>query len=452
MIAARSCSLAPLAWGAGSCSLFALLALLAGCGGGPRARVVSAADALDVAGALDAYEDYAAIEGSDVHLLSRVAGALLLVEACGADPERASLAARELAQGGLAGRPLLAEVVHRDCAGGFDAAVLLARRGDEDARRLLRGMADRPEPAVRAAVVIALSPELDRDMLLQWARDPEDDVRAAASERLGALGPSDVDALAVLVDNARDPSERVRSHAVRALGSFEAAAFEPLRERFSDPESSVRMAAVEALVRADRAGARQTLLDLLATPPSAEGIEAARALVSLIRPDEAPTDDDRVASLSYLDAVLGHSSPSLRAQASVVLAGLPGRDELGPRLEAVLAHETDPTAKLSMARALLRRESDTGRIAALAALRELSSLAGMAGVQSAAVLAEEGDGPGLETLRAIAVSGASDTALRVVALHALGRLVPEELEPVLHDEDPAARMAAASAILSGSGT
>lgn len=424
--------------------------VLVGCGGGPRGRVVAAADARDVDAALQAYDDYAASDGDDIHLLSRIASVILLEAACGSDPELASLAVRELSQTGLLGQPVLAEVVHRDCTAAFEATVLGARRGDVDALRLLRGHADDPTPSVRAAVVIALAPELDREILLRWARDDDDGVRAAASERLGALGPSDEAALAILTLNARvDASARVRAKAVRALGSYGAAAFEPLRERLSDPEGTVRMAAVEALVRTDRAQARGTLLDLLATPPSPESIEAARVLLSSVGAETAPSEADRAASLAYLRRALTASEAPLRAQAAVVLVGMPGADTLGEALADALRAESDPTASLSMARALIRRDAE----AALARerLRALLMLGGMSGTQAAAVLAENDDVVGLETLRSVAIGGASDTSLRVVALHALGRLHPHELAPVLRDGDPAARLAAASAILAASG-
>lgn len=427
--------------------LFCLACALLGCASGPRARVVSAASEARIDDAILAYQDFAAREGDDPSLLAEVAGAVLLSAGCGEDPELASIAARELMQAGLPGRAFLSEIIHRDCLGSFDATVLLARRGDPDARRLLRGMADNPSPAVRAAVVIALDPERDRAMLLGWAIDPDEDVRAAASERLGALGPSDVDALSVLTTAARnDASARVRSHAVRALGSYEAAAFEALRERLSDPESSVRMAAVEALVRADRDRARGTLLDLLATPPSAEGIEAARVLMSQVGgPSEAPSDDDRIASLAYLRASLAAPTASLRAQAAVVLVGLPGRDDLSEVLRAALASEADPTARLSMARALLRREA--AATDARAALLELLPGGEMTGLQAAVVLAEEGVEAGLEIVRSVALGDASATHLRVIAVHALGREHPGELSPAFSDPDPAVRLAAAGAVL-----
>jgi HEAT repeat protein len=426
--------------------LVALVAF-AGCASGPRARVVSAASEARIDDAIRAYEDFAAREGEDLGLFAEVAGAVLLSAGCGDDPALASMAARELMQAGLSGRPLLAEIIHRDCLGSFDATVLLARRGDPDARRLLRGMADNPSPEVRAAAVIALDPEPDRAMLLAWATDPDEGVRAAANERLGALGPSDADAFSLLTQTARnDASPRVRAHAVRALGSYEGAAFPALRERLSDPESSVRMAAVEALVRADRDRARGTLLDLLATPPSAESIEAARVLISLVGgPSEAPSEDDRTASLAYLRASLAAATASLRAQAAVVLVGLPGRDDLSEVLRSALGRETDPTARLSMARALLRREN--AATDARAALLELMPGGEMTGLQAAVVLSEEGVEAGLEIVRSVALGDASPPNLRVIAVHALGRARPGELLPAFSDPDPSVRLAAAGAVL-----
>lgn len=424
--------------------LAAILAvsLALSCASGPRARVVTATDEGRLDAALAAYEDLAASDGDDVGLLAELTAAMLEEAACDADPEVAALAVRELAASGTAGRRRLADVARRSCTGSFDATVYLARRGDEASRRYLRGLSDSTEPRVRTAVVIALSPEEDRALLLAWAQDEDDAVRAASAERLGALGPDDGEALALLTELVRsDGNAPVRARAARALGSYDAAAFEPLRERLSDPEGSVRMSAIEALARADRERARGTLLDLLQAGVNADTLEAARVLASV--PTETAGASDRAAAMAHLFSGLAAPTPELRAQAAVALVGTPGEDDALEPLRAALAREADGTAMLSIGRALLRRQEREP--AALAALRQLVGAAGMTAVQAAVELSEEDDVVGLETLRAMA-HGGSEPSVRAVAIHALGRRHPAELVALLHDEDVAVRLAAAGAI------
>jgi HEAT repeat protein len=421
----------------------AAIALLAACGG-PRARLDRALHEGRTSEALAAYRTLAAADGDDLDLLASVARALLVEAAC--DAASSEAAVRELAAGGARGRAALDEVAGAGCAGSFAATVALARRGDEAALRYLRGRADDADAAVRAAAVIALSPSEDRAVLLRWAEAPEEAVRAAALERLGALGPDDPEALALLSAQARGaPSAALRARAVRALGSFGASAMEPLRARLSDPEASVRLAALGALARADREGARSTLLALLAAPTGAGSIEAARLLGTLIGGGEAPTEADRAAALGHLGAALGHADPQLRAQAAVALTGMPGEDGLTPALLDALAREADPTAALALARALLRR--DERAAPALAALRGLLGAAGMTGVQAAAELAAREQAAGLEACRAFALGGLGEAGARAVAIDALGARHPGELVPLLSEADPAVRLPAAGAIL-----
>jgi HEAT repeat protein len=432
--------------GARVCIVGAFSILAVACASGPRARVATATREGRLEDALSAYEDLAALEGDDVGLLVELAMTMLSRSACADDEAEAQLAVRELAGTGTPGRERLSEVARRGCTGSFDATVLLARRGDPTSRSYLRGLADSPEPRVRTAVVIALSPPEDRELMLRWAGDEDDAVRAAAAERLGALGPDDADALALLTELVRsDGNAPVRARAARALGSFEAAAFEPLRDRLSDPEGSVRMAAIEALVRADRARARGTLLDLLATPTSSDTIEAARILTTLVGgPSEAPSDDDRTAALAHLRAALSSSEPTLRAQTAVALVGIPGEDDLLPALVQALSVEHDPTASLSLGRAILRRDEHDAT--AVQALRGLLGAEGMTAVQAAVELAVRGDVTGLEAIRAFAHGGTTDVGVRSVAMHALGRRNATELFPLLRDAEATVRLAAAGAI------
>ena len=199
-------------------------------------------------------------------------------------------------------------------------------------------MADDRRADVRAASTLALDPHEDRAQLVALALETNEHVRAAASLRLGALGPDDEAARLLLEERARvDPDAGVRAAAVRALGSYGPAAIPGLRDRLSDPEPSVRMMAITSLVRADRVLARDTIAAMLATPPAMDSIEAARALATTVgRPDEAPSTEDRVTALAYLRQALAAPDPALRAQAAVALVGVPGRDDLEPALTRAL--------------------------------------------------------------------------------------------------------------------
>lgn len=419
----------------------------AGCGG-PRARIVEATERGDVEAALARYDELAAHDGGDLELLHVIALRLLSDAAASDDPDVRADAIRELS---LAGVPALSTLERLSTAGGASATaalLALARRGHPGALRLLRGMVDDERPDVRAACTLALDPDADRTLLFALALEPSERVRAAATLRLGALGPSDVEARLLLEERARvDPDAGVRAAAVRALGSYASAAIASLRDRLSDPEPSVRLASIEALVRADRAGARNTIAAMLATPPAMESIEAARILASSVGlPDAPPSAEDRSSALAYLRQALLAPDPALRAQAAIALVGVPGRDDLAAPLEGALARETDESAAFSMARALLRRAS-----AATSALERLRALAtaegGRLGLEAAVVLAEEGDETGIGVVRRVASDSAPErrrTAVRALAREARR---PFEVRPALADSDLRVRVAAAGGIV-----
>ncbi len=422
--------------------LLVSLALVA-CGGGPRAQVQSAVDVGDVPTALTAYERFRVSDGDDPALLARIAELMLYVEGSGDDADRQSAAIHELSLAGTAGRETLGRLAD---AGKVPALVALARTGDESARRTLRGMADSTDAFVRAASLLGASVEQDRELLLAYAVEPSSRVRQAAVSRLGDLAP-DSDVRLLLEDRARiDPDAGVRSAAVRALGSFGVAAIELLRERLSDPVGSVRTAAVEAILRADREQARAIFAALLEAPPSVQGIEAARLLATPIDRNDPPTDADAVAGRTFLLGALAAADANLRGQAAVALSSLPGRAESGVALEQALAREPDATVRFSIARALMRLPGSEQ--AALAALRAL--LLGdptMAGLQAAALLAESRDSDAIARLDRALIE--PDPSFRRVAARALARdaMLPGHVAGALSDVDPGVRIAAAGSIL-----
>ena len=416
---------------------------LSACGGGPRAQVQSAVDSGDVSHALHAYERFRTSDGDDVELLARVAELLLFSEARGDDASRRSAAIHELSLAGTAGRPTLDRLA---TAGSVPALTALARVGDETARRVLRGMSDSSDPEVRAASLLGASIDHDRALLLASAVESSSRVRETAVSRLGELAP-DSDIRALLEDRARvDPEPGVRSAAVRALGAFGVAALELLRERLSDSVASVRTASVEAILRADRGQARAIFAALLETPPSAQGIEAARLLATPVDRDDPPTDADSQAARVYLLGCLSAADGILRGQAAVAVLSLPGEEESAAALRQALARETDSSVRLSIARAMLRLSGTASE--ATTALRTLvASDLGMAGLQAAALLAESHDADAIARLDAALIE--PDTSLRRVAARALARdaMLPGHVTNALSDADAEVRIAAAGGIL-----
>lgn len=421
-------------------SIAGLCPILGGCGAGTRGVVMSAIERDDVEGALLAYERLRATDGPDSSVLARIAERVLRSEAASAPA-----AIAELAMAGTAGEPALRELAREQGPGALLALEVLARRSDESARRHLRGLADSSDPEERAASVMGMMIDGDRDALLDAITWPIVKARQHAAALLGGLAP-DGEVRDVLVEVSRsDPDASVRAAAVRALGSYGGLAFDALRERLSDAAGTVRMAAVEALIRADSERARAALGTLFETPTSVQGIEAARLLVG---PSGDPRTLDEGAQ-SYLRQALVARDPTLRAQAGVALSSAPSARELAPALREALMRESDPTATLVIARAILRVEN--ADVAARQALHQLiESDTSMNGLQAAIALVEVGDHDAIAALRIFV--GAQDSMLRRTAARALARDAsrPDEVRSLLIDPDASVRISAAGGILAAS--
>lgn len=418
-----------------------LAAAIAGCGSGPRAAVASALERRDLEEAIAAYERLRRSDGPDLPLLAMIAALLLEREARGAEAIERRAALHELASAGTLGESILHELVRANGAVRVLALEALARRGDERARIELRSLVDDPDADARAAAVLSFDAGEDRALLLEAIASPNARTRENAAERLGGAAPES-EARFALENAARvDPEPTVRMAAVRALGGFGSAAIDALRERLGDPVSSVRMGAVEALVRADRSQARTILGALLETPTSAQGIEAAR-LLATPRPEETTDPSAR----AYLRQALLADDPNLRSQAGVALVSVPGAEEMIGVLREALERELDPGAKLSLARALMRQPGaqEAGR----AALRTL--MAGgstMIALQAAALLASENDAGAAQMIASFLA--APDPALRRTAARSLARdaMRPDDARAALRDHDPSVRISAAGGIL-----
>lgn len=414
-----------------------------GCGSAPRGAVASAIDRGEIDEAFAAYERMRASDGPDLSLLGMIAALVLDREARSDDRDARRAAVQELTSAGTAGDSTLRSLATSAGPVRVIALEALARRGDDRARIELRALADDEDADARAAAILGMDAVEDRALLLEAMASPQARARENAAERLGGAAP-DTDARLALENAARvDPEAGVRIAAVRALGGFGSASVGALRERLGDPVAGVRMSAVEALLRADRDQARDILGALLATPTSAQGIEAARLLAT---PGAGATTPDDPGARTYLRQALLASDPNLRSQAGVALVSLPGSEEYLGVLREALAREADPGAKLSIARALLRqRGAETEAREALRALAAGGPT--MTSLQAAAILAGERDGDAAHTIAGFL--GAPDPMLRRTAARALARdaMRPDDVRSALRDHDATVRIGAAGGIL-----
>jgi HEAT repeat protein len=396
----------------------------------------------DVPGSLRAYERYRRSEGPDSALLAHVAALVLEKAARSDDLDLRKAAFSQLRLAGTKARPSLARLSEvTDVGVRAQAFELLALLGDRGAQEALRPWLSHPDPAVVRAAVVSLDASEDARRLLELCGHTASDVREAAARRLYGETTED-DVRVMLADLSRvDPSPAVRSQAVRSLAPFGTAAAPFIRERLSDPQGRVRMAAVRALVLADRDIALAALTPMLEMTPSPEGIEAARSLA--VHGENG--GQGAAMARAYLKRTLASLEPSQRAQAAVALSTLEPDPVLDRLMTEALSQETDDQVRLSLARAMLRQEST--REVAVSALETLLANEGMPGLQAAAALAREGSDAVLSKLE----QGLrrEDPAERRVAARALARDAgkPDSARRALADEDETVRIHAAGAIL-----
>ncbi len=425
----------------------ALALLIGACGGAARGSIVNAARQGDLDRAMSEYETVRSDDGPDLDLLAEIAGALLEREATGDDEERSQAAFVQLTLAGTASEGLLERLgEHRRERVRARALGILARRGEDDAKEALRSMVDSEDPVVIAAALEGLDPHEETARLRSYLSHSSEEVRTTAASLLIRSAPDDETRIALAEIARVDPSARVRGAAVRSLGNYGPAALEPLRERLSDADMSVRLSAVGALADADRERAIAILGGMLDMGPSPASVEAARVLAQVPIPEDQPMPDGVVMARAFLKRALVVGEPRVRAQAGIALMAL-GRDEdLDAALEQALQDEADAIVRVTIASALRLRDRDAP--VARAALEGLLDTSGMARVQAAAALADEELPKALEVLRDVIEVGAPPE--KRVAVRALARLAmrPDEVRKVLLDRDPILRIHAAGAILS----
>ncbi len=441
----------------------ALLAFGGGCASGPRRQVHDALSVQDVPRALAAYDAFERSDGVDPELLGAMAGEVLFAQACTeteaalSSESRAALLQLRLA--GTPAEPYLLRIDERcPLQAQAEALSIRAARGDADAAALLAGLGDASQLEVRALSVQGLAAS-DGERLRALLGDVAPELRRAALSRVRALvaqWQAPESWVAALLPIARnDPSEAVRRTAVGALGAFGAnlestergAILEALGSRLGDADAGVRFAAARGLVRMeDSEAAQQWLASLLSAAPSRVGIEGARLLV---------LETESEAALRYLRGALLSPEPSLRGQAALALASLPQASPASITsdvavLTQALSEETNAAAKLSMARALLRR-SDV--LAAEQALKELAQGPhSMPALQAALMLLGRDDEVAIAALQA-SVESSRPSLLRRTAARGLARdaLRPEAVRHLLTDEDAMVRVFAAGGILAAAG-
>ncbi len=422
-----------------------LASSLSGCGAGTRASVMSAIERGELGEAMVAYERMRSADGADTEVLARIAERVLVREAQSESRESRKAAITELAMVGTAGEQMLRELARRDAPESLLALEVLARRGDDNARRHLRGLEDSSDPEARAASVIGMEIDAERESLLDAMTWPFAKARENAASLLARMAP-DGEARDALESASRsDPDAGVRAAAVRALGAYGPAASSVLRERLSDPMASVRMAAVEAMIRADYEQAKNVLGSLFEVPPSVQGIEAARLILAGCDEEHASDSGAR----SYLIQALTANDPALRAQSGVALVSIPNASEMVDAMRNALLHEPDRGARLAIARALLRQAgADEGAGSVLRNLMHDDDT--MNGLQAAATLAALGDEEAIATLNSFIAR--PDPTLRRTAARVLAREVrrPDDVRGLLTDSDPLVRISAAGGILAAS--
>jgi len=398
-----------------------------------RHQVVAAIERGAYADALRTYEK----GGQERSLLRVLAESVLLQDAQLADGPRQRSAFGELELLGTRARPWLERLARPEQPESVRARALriLMVLGDSDARAQLRELAFTADPAVVDEAFAALDPSLDQALLLSTLRAPRAARRLAAVVLLGAADAPNT--LQPIVELSRsDPEPSVRAAALFALERRGAEAVRAFERGLKDDSESVRVAAIAAFARAAPAQALSHLDQQLGSAVSHETLAAAVALLQMQPVCEAARAHDALAR------GLAASESPLRSHTAVLIRTLPGDRESLAAVRERLAIESVPEVQLALALALGADDP-----AARRALARLAQGTALVAAQAAQELARFGDATAERQLITLRASASSVTRASVARALGRDRRVPEAVAPLLADQDPSVRIAAAGAIL-----
>ncbi len=382
---------------------------------------------------------YASYQRShDRALLRAIAAGLLEHDALSPDARSAHAAFSEIAAAGDKGRALLLRLNTDGTPARVRALALcqLSALGDGLARSELRALVSVSDQEIVDLAYGALDVARDRALLVAALSATRTERRLAALHVLAHAEPQPTLAAALSERAQLDPATEARVAALRALEAQGPGAAPSVLRVLEDPSEPVRLAAIAALPRLDVAAAEQALSRWLSGEPSAESIEAARALLTAHAAHEA------VRAARVLSLALEASSSALRGRAATTLRALPLAERDQRAVKERLERETVPEIRLLLALALAPSDSQVR-----ATFLSLSKLSSVTGSQAALELARLGDETGLTVLRSLVASPVA--AVRSSAARALGHELdhPEDIAALLLDEDPGVRRSAAGALL-----
>jgi len=206
------------------------------------------------------------------------------------------------------------------------ALQVLGKRGDTAAIPALSTAAQGGDKAIRLAAIQAL-PELASDAavapLTRLLEDADGQIAKAAQEALAAIPGEAVDATVTKMLASSSPAERLT--AIDLIGRRRMAASVPaLMKAATDPDASVRPAALKRLGELSDPAQLPALLDLLVKAGSSADRDAAEQAVSAVSARAA----DPAASVSQVTRLLAAAQPEAKGALLRVLTSVGGPDAL----------------------------------------------------------------------------------------------------------------------------
>jgi len=397
-------------------------------------RVRSKLQSGSIASALEVYEKLRARRRPEApEALREIAGATVVRAALAPERPTRDAAFGALESLGDEAPPLYERILRRGPppAKARAAEGLLVVDDDDSGVDVLRRALRSPDGEIRAAGVSWLAAERRWRKIHPFLLDLDSSVRAAAARAL-VRAPMTAPTVAALQAALRlDPSPTVRATAARALSRKGPPVVDALVAALGDASLGVRAAALSALASIRSPAARDRIERIASGEATAEGAQAAAALVLSGEPR----------GLVYLRRSLRSTDAELRRQAVVA-----GGSIAALRAEvAVLLADPEPPVRLRAALALVRVPAH--RATARRVLAALLAAGGAEALTAATALAEEGDTRARRRLREALASPSA--AERVLAVHAIGTRLGDavSVRRSLVDPDARVRLSAASAIL-----